>query len=177
MRFKLFVISVVLMVLGGVMVWADLTAGAKAPNFTLKTLDGQTFKLSDCFEKPGNVVVLDLWATWCPPCEAVTPNLVKIAKTYAGQPVKVVGVALDEAQSDVEEYVKQKGINYTICLDSEGAVLDKPYKLRDGIPALYVIDKSGVIRMVEVGFPQDKEMQAKAVKRLTNTIDRLLKRK
>ncbi len=176
MKMRLVAISVVLLVLGGVMVWADLKAGTKAPDFTLQTLDCKTFKLSDNFAKPGKVVVLDLWATWCPPCQAVIPNLVKLNKKYEGKAVKFVGVALDDDKDIVQEYVTKNGVKYTTCLDPGGAELNKLYKLSEGIPALYVIDKTGVIKMMEVGFPRDKQMQAKKIKQLTDTVDRLLKK-
>ncbi len=150
-----------------------LAVGTKAPDFTLKTLDGKAFKLSSCFGKPGSVVVLDLWATWCPPCRKVIPNLVKLNETFRGKAVRIVGVALDEEKSVVDKFVKNNQVSYTVCLDFGGSVLSKPYKI-EGIPVLYFIDKNGVIRNVEVGFPGDKDAQAKKVKQWNDIVVRLL---
>lgn len=177
MKMRMIIAAAALIAVIAVAAMADLAVGTKAPDFTLQTLDCKTVKLSDNFRAPGKVVVLDLWATWCPPCQAVTPNLIKINKKYAGKPVKVIGVALDEDPAKVSDYVKRNKINYTVLTDPQGATVGDLYKLTGGIPALYIIDKTGVIKMVEVGFPYDKQMQAKKVKQITDLIDKLLMKK
>lgn len=130
---------------------ANLSVGTKAPDFTLKTLDGKTFKLLDSFKAPGNVVLLDIWATWCPPCKAEVPYLVNLQKKYKDKKVIIVGVAVDERKSDVEAFAKKNNINYTVCHDEVGKAVGSKYKVR-GIPATYIIDKKGVIRYVHSGF-------------------------
>lgn len=132
---------------GACAVMADLSTGKAAPNFTLPTLDGKSFSL----KQPGKVVLLDIWATWCPPCRAEIPYLVKLAKKYADKDVVLVGVAIDERKSDVASFAKQKGINYTVALDPGAQSLGQRYQLR-GIPATYIIDKEGIIRKVHSGF-------------------------
>jgi peroxiredoxin len=128
-------------------VMADLKAGMKAPTFSLPTLDGKTFSLN----QPGKVIFLDIWATWCPPCRAEIPHVVKLAKKYAGKDVVFVGVSVDQRKADVTKFAKAQNINYTIALDPGAQSVGSRYQLR-GIPATYIIDKSGVIRYVHSGF-------------------------
>lgn len=130
---------------------ANLSAGAKAPSFTLQALDGKTFVLDSNFKAPGKVVVLDIWATWCPPCRAEIPFVIGLQKKYAKKAVTIVGVAIDQRKSDVDPFVKKMGINYTICSDPSAQAVGDKYQVR-GIPATYVIDKKGVIRFVHDGF-------------------------
>lgn len=126
---------------------ADLKPGTKAPTFTLPTLDGKTYTL----KHPGKVVFMDIWATWCGPCRAEVPHIIKLAKKYADKDVVFVGVSVDQRKADVTKFAKEKGINYTIALDPGAEKVGSPYQVR-GIPATYIIDKKGVIRYVHSGF-------------------------
>lgn len=139
---------------------ADLKPGTKAPSFTLPTLDGKTFAV----KQPGKVVFMDIWATWCPPCRAEIPYVVKLSKKYAGKDVAFVGISIDQKKSDVNSFVKDRGVGYTIALDPGGQTLGGPYQLR-GIPATYIIDKKGVIRYVHSGFggPSDADRMDKEI--------------
>lgn len=141
------------------LVYADLKAGTKAPDFSLPTLEGKTFKLSSCFEKPAKPVVLDIWATWCGPCKRGIPYLIELHKNYKDKAV-FVGVSLDANKDTVKKYVDSAGIKYTIPLDPKASKIGSSYKI-ESIPALYIIDKKGVIRYVHSGFPTDKEAQKK----------------
>ncbi len=131
--------------------YANLPVGTKAPDFSLKDLNGKTFKLADNFKAPGKVVLLDIWATWCPPCRAEIPHLIKLQNKYKDKSVVLVGVAIDERKADVESFAKKNKINYVICPDEGGKAISEKYKVR-GIPATYIIDKKGVIRYVHSGF-------------------------
>ncbi|NLN77507.1 MAG: TlpA family protein disulfide reductase [Armatimonadetes bacterium] len=132
-------------------VFANLSAGTKAPDFTLQTLDGKKFTLADNFKAPGKVVLLDIWATWCPPCRAEIPHLVKLQNKYKDKAVVFVGVAVDDKKADVASFSKKNKINYTVCADEKGKTISSKYQVR-GIPATYIIDKKGVIRYVHSGF-------------------------
>lgn len=152
---------------------ANLAAGTKAPDFTLPTAAGKTFKMSDSFKAPGKVVVLDIWATWCPPCRAEIPYLIDLQNKFKNKNVLIVGVALDQGKTTVTDFIAKQKINYTILLDPNGNKLATPYKI-EGIPATYIIDKTGVIRYVHSGFPTgDKAAQkeeAAAIEREVNTL-------
>ncbi len=158
MKNKLFVmaLAVAVAVIVSSAVIANLSVGAKAPNFTLKTIDGKSFTLQNNF-KQGKVVLLDIWATWCPPCRAEIPYLVDLHKKYSGKNVTFVGVAIDQSKSDVADFVKKNKINYTICSDPSGATVGDKYQVK-GIPATYIIDKKGVIRSVHSGFAGKSEI-------------------
>ena len=131
--------------------YAELSVGSKAPKFELPTIDGKTFTFADCLAKPTKVVVLDLWATWCPPCRAEVPVLVELSDKYKSKGVLFVGVAVDQSLSMVKEFAKKYKINYTVAHDPNGEAIGRLYKLRS-LPSTYIIDSTGTIRYVHVGF-------------------------
>ena len=145
------IIALIVVAIAATVVYADLAAGTKAPTFTLPTVDGKTFTLSSCFKAPGKVTLLDLWATWCPPCRREIPYLIDLQKKFKGKDVMVVGVSLDAEKSTVANFVKAQGINYAIAHDPSGNKIGGLYQVK-GIPATYVIDKKGVIRYAHSGF-------------------------
>ncbi len=156
---------------------ANLKPGTKAPNFTLPTIDGKTFTMSDCFKKAARkVVILDLWAAYCPPCRDEIPYLIDLDKKYQKRGLKIVGVALDSDKKKVTTFVKDKGMKYTVPLDPNGTVVGSPYKLAR-IPVTYVIDKKGVIRFVHTGFPRDKAQQKKEASKIEGEVKKLLAEK
>jgi len=175
-RFFVGAVAIAIFAIVSTAAYADLTAGTKAPDFTLPTLSGKSFTLSNCFKNPPQVVVLDLWATWCPPCRSEIPHLVKLQNKFKGKNVTIVGVALDADKSVVEDFAKQQRINYTIALDPQGAKLGALYKIR-GIPATYIIDKKGVIRYVHSGFPRDAEAGKEEAAKIEKEIRTLLAQK
>ena len=155
------------------MVYGQLAAGTKAPGFTLPALDGKSFTLANCFKKPGKVVLLDIWATWCPPCRAEIPHLINLQKKLKGNDVLIVGVAIDQEKSTVTDFVKAQGINYTVVHDSKAAKIGSPYQVRT-IPATYIIDRKGIIRYTHSGFPRDPEAGKREEANLEREIRTLL---
>jgi peroxiredoxin len=120
-------------------------AGA-APAFTLTDLDGKSVSLADF---RGKVVVLDFWATWCPPCKREIPDFIDLQKEYGSQGVQIVGIALDEPDK-VQAFARQNGMNYTVLLGSDE--VSKRYGGIEGIPTTFIIDKSGNIVNKFEGF-------------------------
>ncbi len=110
-----------------------------APAWTLQNLEGKSVKLTDF---KGKVVVLNFWATWCPPCREEIPDLIALQKQYAAQGVVVVGVSMDEGDAaPVARFAKKMGINYPV-------VMGKPETAEayDGIqvlPTTFIIDRQG----------------------------------
>ncbi len=145
-------------VLAAAAVFAQLSAGTKAPDFTLKDLNGKEFKLSSCFAKPGKVVVLDIWATWCPPCRRSIPHLIDLHDQYSSKGAVVIGVAIDKDKQTVIDFVKQMKMNYKVLHDPQGRSIAELYKV-SSIPQIYVIDRKGVIRFVHVGFSGEDEAE------------------
>lgn len=128
--------------------------GKPAPDFDLKDLDGMSVKLSDV---KGSVVVLDFWATWCPPCRASLPHLAAAGEKFKGRGVKVFAVNQQEERETVFNYVTDQKLNLTALLDSDGEV-GKKYGV-SGIPQTVIIGRDGTVRTVTVGF-NDAEPEA-----------------
>jgi peroxiredoxin len=126
--------------------------GGMAPDFTLKDLNGRSVSLS---EYRGNVVILDFWASWCPPCNETIPELVSLKEKYGGKGVVVLGIAIDDGQSDVttlSAFSKEHKMNYTILLGSDA--VEGIYNVRS-IPALFLVDRKGKIRGFYLGYMEN----------------------
>ncbi|MGG6431955.1 TlpA family protein disulfide reductase [Anoxybacillus sp. D401a] len=122
--------------------------GEIAPDFELTTLEGESVRLSHL---QGKKVVLNFWASWCPPCRAEMPEMQRFHEQY-GQHVAIVAVNLtnkEKSRDAVETFVHEKGVTFDIVLDEQGTV-GKMYQVIT-IPTSYVIDEKGVIRSKHVG--------------------------
>lgn len=119
-----------------------------APDFTLPDADGNSFRLS---EHRGEVVVLNFWATWCPPCRAEIPGFIELQNDLREKGVRFVGISLDEEGFDaVLPYAEKRGINYDLVVDN-GRVA-RLYGGIESIPTTYLIDRSGRIRYEHSGI-------------------------
>jgi peroxiredoxin len=122
--------------------------GSEAPAFALADLDGKTVS-SDAFK--GKVVILDFWATWCPPCKEEIPHLVRLQSKYRGQGLEVVGLALDAGGAkDVRPFADDHDVNYTMLIGNEDVT--KAYGNITMIPTTFVIDRNGKIAHRFVGL-------------------------
>ena len=134
----------------------------KAPYFELKDLNGNKVRLSDF---AGKVIILDFWATWCPPCKKEIPDFIELYKQYSKRGVTIIGIALDEYNA-VKNFQSENKINYPILLGTDEVV--KLYGGIRGIPTTFVIGKDGTIRQRYEGFrPKDlfeKEIKAALIK-------------
>ncbi len=129
--------------------------GKPAPDFALKTLDGQDFKLSDL---RGKAVVLNFWATWCVPCKAEMPWFVDFQKDYGSQGLQVVGVAMDDSGKDeIEKFARSMGVNYPIVLGKES--VGELYGGVQFLPTTFYIDRSGKIDNRVFGIVDRKEAE------------------
>ena len=116
---------------------ADLKKAA--PEWQLNDVDGKPVKLSDF---KGKVVILDFWATWCPPCRAEIPGFVAIQKKYADKGFTMVGVSLDQqGPSVVKSFMRSFGMNYPVVMANQQIVLN--YGGITAIPRTFVIDRQG----------------------------------
>ena len=114
-----------------------------APDFTLLSTDGAAVTLSDL---QGKVVLLNFWATWCPPCTAEMPDLNQLYREYGDEKeFVIVGVNLEERPTEVAEFGEQKRIEFPLLLDRDGNVARHNYKVRT-LPASLIIDREGNIR-------------------------------
>ncbi len=135
--------------------------GDKAPDFALKSFEGKTIKLSDY---KGKVIILDFWATWCPPCRKGIPDLISIQNDFK-KDVVIIGISLDGEKTlkDVPGFIKSYGINYPIVYGDEKIIAS--YGGIEGIPTAFIIDKKGNIVDKHVGLVP-KDTYVKKIKEL-----------
>ena len=134
---------------------AALTAQI-APDFELNDLNGTPIKLSDY---RGKVVLVNVWATWCPPCVRETPRLVRVYNQYREQGFVLLGVNTtyqDKAEA-VAEFARSQQISYPILLDTEGKASEK-YASRL-MPTSYLIDRNGKIVSIQVGEVDEAQLE------------------
>lgn len=118
---------------------SGLQVGAKAPDFELKTLAGDQVKLSNL---KGKKVMLNFWATWCPPCKEEMPAMEKFYK-QGHKDLVILAVNIDP-QYDVKGFAHKNGITFPILLDTNDQVNEK-YQILS-IPTTYFIDHNGIIQ-------------------------------
>ncbi len=131
--------------------------GAKpAPSFTLQDLKGNQISLSD-FQ--GKVVILDFWATWCPPCVKEIPHFIALYEQYKDRGFAIVGISVDRGGiSVVKSFARKYQVNYPILM-TDGQV-DKAYGGIPSIPTTFVIDSAGNIRRKYVGYREKAVFEA-----------------
>lgn len=135
--------------------------GQPAPDFELVTLEGETVKLSDY---KGKKVILNFWATWCPPCKAEMPHMQEFYEKNKEQGIEILAVNLtnlDNGKTDIKKFVEEYELTFTVPLDEEGGV-GMQYQTFT-IPTSYIIDTSGVISKKIVG-PMNEEMMSTLTK-------------
>lgn len=117
-----------------------------APDFTLRTVEGDIVKLSDY---RGQVVLFNTWATWCPPCRAEMPDLEAYYREHRDDGFVVLAVNSQESASTVAKFVETQGFTFPVLLDPDGKVMSR-YAVR-GLPTSFVIDRDGMVRGVWSG--------------------------
>ncbi|MEX2403153.1 MAG: TlpA disulfide reductase family protein, partial [Balneolales bacterium] len=134
---------------------ADNAEYVAAPDFTLTTMDGAEFKLS---EHKGKVIVLNIWATLCPPCRKEIPDFIAIQDEMRDDGVLFVGVSMDESGWEVvRPFAEEYQINYPLVVD-DGSVFGQ-YGPFPGIPASFIINKKGQIEHVVPGMINQATLQ------------------
>jgi peroxiredoxin len=119
-----------------------------APDFELSSLDGRRVKLSDY---RGQAVLLNFWATWCPPCKIEMPWFVDIQKQYGKDGLVVLGVAMDDTEeAKIAEFAHEMGVNYPVLLGTDQVSDD--YGDVQSLPTTFYIDRNGNIVTKSVGL-------------------------
>ena len=125
-------------------------AGFSAPDFSVTTLQGETISLE---QFRGKIVLVNFWASWCPPCRTEMPALQSIAEKYSAQPVAILAVnaAYQDNLADIQEFINNLSATFLIPLDDDGEV--SRLFLVSALPTTFFIDREGIIRKVVYGGP------------------------
>lgn len=132
-----------------------------APQFTLDDINGKSVSLNDY---KGKVIILDFWATWCPPCREEIPDFIALQNEYGKKGLQIIGIAVDrDGIKSVKPFYENMGMNYPVLL-TDGKVESRYGGIR-AIPTTFIIDKKGSIVKKYVGF-QSKAVFEKEIKEL-----------
>jgi peroxiredoxin len=153
-------------IIGTIFLLAGILAAQQkklAPDFTVTTIDGSKVTLS---ELKGKVVILDFWATWCPPCRQEIPGYVELKKKY-GKKIEIIGISVDRSVDPVKEFYKKNKINYPVAMATRDILesYNSIYRLQY-IPTTFIIDRDGYIRDIKVGFVSKSEFEKSILKLL-----------
>ena len=118
-----------------------MAVGLPAPDFTLPGLDGQMVSLSDY---RGKVVLVNVWATWCPPCVDEMPSLERLYRQIKNEKFELLAVSIDSTGRDaVEPFMKKHNLTFPALIDPQ-ATIRIPYQTT-GVPETFIIDKKGIL--------------------------------
>lgn len=139
----------------------SLVAGAKFPEFDEKDLNGKPFNLAAC---KGKVVLIDFWATWCGPCVAELPNVLKAYEKHHDAGFEILGISLDSDKDRLESFLKEKKMTWQQYFDGKGwqNKLAGRYGV-NAIPATYLLDGEGKIIAKNLRGPALEPAIAKAL--------------
>lgn len=119
-------------------------------DFSLTSINGKTYSLSDL---KGKVVLIDFWATWCPPCRRAIPYLCELYETYRDAGLVVLGISCDQEMEDLREFLSENRSSYPILLADEDVL--KRFEIT-AIPALILFNQQGKLVHKEVGYTEEK---------------------
>jgi len=166
MKTRYLVLLIAALLLGGTAVVSHYHAAAaektaKPLDLTFPGIDGKPVKLADY---RGQVVILDVWATWCPYCVREIPDLVEFQQdaTKAKQPIQLIGVSVDDDKSAVVNYLKEQKVPYPIAMGNDKSL--KPFGRIPGIPVKFIINKHGVIVDKIIGATDKETLQQRTEK-------------
>ena len=124
--------------------------GVPAPNFTLPGLDGKMVSLTDY---KGKVVLLNIWATWCPPCVEEMPSMEKLHQELKDEEFEILAVSIDESGAEaVLPFIEKHKLSFPALIDTKGAM--KSLYRTTGVPESFIIDKDGMV-VEEIIGPRD----------------------
>ncbi|MDQ6999326.1 MAG: TlpA disulfide reductase family protein [Mariprofundus sp.] len=126
--------------------------GKAMPTFQMNTLDGKQVRSHDQFA--GKVIILNVWATWCPPCRKEMPDLIRLSRLLPSNKFTVIGLAADDNADDVSAFVEKHKIPFPIFWDKSGKQLTGPVLGVFKYPETFIINRRGIlVEKVIGGFP------------------------
>jgi peroxiredoxin len=132
---------------------------APAPAWTLKDLNGTPVSMA---QFKGKVVVVDFWATWCPPCRAEIPGYIEMVRKHGKDGLVIVGISLDQGGPEVvKPFAAKTGINYQLVMGDDAVVA--AFGGVEGIPTTFLIDRAGIIRDRKVGAEEAESYERKVL--------------
>jgi len=143
-----------------------LGAGTRAPNFQAATLDTPP-RMKSLSDYKGQVVLINVWATWCQPCRVEIPSIERLYKTYGPKGLRVVAVSIDDSASDanIRDFVRQMGMTFDVLHDPAGKI-EQAYQVT-GYPETVIVGKDGVIRKkVAMAIDWDSEGNRRLIQQL-----------
>jgi cytochrome c biogenesis protein CcmG/thiol:disulfide interchange protein DsbE len=129
------------------------SAGDYNNDFTLKDLDGVEVSLSDF---SGKIIVLNFWATWCPPCREEIPDFIEVNNEYKDRGVQFLGVSNEDVET-IKDFVEKNGINYPILVDRSNITND--WGIR-AIPTTFILSSDGTVLFKNVGMLTKSQLEA-----------------
>lgn len=128
--------------------------GGTVTDFTLGSLDGDPIALAD-YE--GEVIIMNFWATWCPPCRAEMPGINNFYEAYRDEGLVVLAINEEEPAETVRPFIELNEFSFPVLLDIEGRVAQQ-YSTRS-FPTTFIIDRNGVIQHVQTGEISERELE------------------
>ena len=133
----------------------DTGASKNAPNFSLPDIKGKTVRLSDYNNK---AVILNFFATWCPPCREEIPDFIEMVNTHDSERFAIIGISVEKGDdATVKRFVTDARINYPVLMDD--GLVSKAYGPIHSIPTTFIIDKKGNIVQKIIGSRTKKEFE------------------
>ncbi|MDM8518864.1 redoxin domain-containing protein [Anaerolineales bacterium HSG6] len=128
--------------------------GKVMENFTLTTLNGDEARLSDY---DGQVVLINFWATWCPPCTAELPDINTFYEAHQDEGFVVLAINAKEDVNTVDDFIKIKEFDFPVLLDSDGSLMRRYIVL--GLPTTFILDRDGIIRHTQSGIITPQQLK------------------
>ncbi|HAK89840.1 MAG TPA: hypothetical protein DHV16_01700 [Nitrospiraceae bacterium] len=138
----------------------DKLSGQKAPDFTLKDINGNPVSLSSF---KGKVVLLNFWATWCPPCKAEMPSMNRLQEKFKNRGFVIIAVSTDGRIDEPKDFITKNPVSFIVLHDSKLKVSRNLYKVFM-MPTTFLIDKRGII--VEKYFGEQDWMEPEIIKEI-----------
>jgi cytochrome c biogenesis protein CcmG/thiol:disulfide interchange protein DsbE len=128
----------------------NVTTGSDAPGFAASTVDAAP-QMKSLSNYRGEVVLLNIWATWCGPCREEMPAIERLHQELGAKGLKIVAVSVDNAgeEQKIRDFVKEFGLNFEVLHDASGAI--QGIYRTTGVPETFIIDREGVVRKRLIG--------------------------